>query len=146
MTDSYPSPAQPRRASGWTGWIAFGGIVLILLGLFHAIEGLVAVFDETYYAVPSSGLVVEVSYDVWGWVHVGLGAAAVAIGCGVLVGNLIAQILGAILAGASAIVNLAFVPAYPVWSLLVITLDVLVIYALVAHGREMRLPDRYSLT
>ncbi|MFF5992088.1 DUF7144 family membrane protein [Prauserella flavalba] len=141
MTDSYTPPRQRRTATGWTGWISFGGIMLVLLGLFHAVEGLVAVFDEDYYAVPSSGLVVEVSYDVWGWLHFGIGVAAVVIGCGVLAGKLIAQILGAILAGASAIIHLAFVPAYPVWSLIVITLDIVVIYALIAHGREMRLAD-----
>ena len=141
MTDSYTSTGQPRTVTGWTGWVSFGGIMLVLLGLFHAVEGLVAVFDEDYYRVPSSGLVVEVSYDVWGWVHFGLGITAVVIGCGVLAGNLIAQILGAILAGASALINLAFVPAYPVWSLIVITLDVFVIYALIAHGREMKQVD-----
>ncbi|AIJ23352.1 MULTISPECIES: DUF7144 family membrane protein [Amycolatopsis methanolica group] len=141
MTDSYTSSTPPRTATGWTGWVSFGGIMLVLLGLFHAVEGLVAVFDEDYFAVPSSGLVVEVSYDVWGWVHFGLGVTAVVIGCGVLAGNRIAQYLGAILAGASAIIHLAFVPAYPVWSLIIITLDVFVIYALVAHGREMRLTD-----
>jgi hypothetical protein len=46
---------EPRRTTGWTGWIAFGGIMLVLLGLFHAIEGLVAVFDDGYYRVTPSG-------------------------------------------------------------------------------------------
>jgi len=141
MSDSYTTDTRPQRVTGWTGWVSFGGIMLVLLGLFQAVEGLVAVFDEDYFLVPSTDLVVEVSYNVWGWVHFGLGVLAVVIGCGVLAGNRVAQFAGAVLAGASALIHLAFVPAYPVWSLIVITVDVLVIYALVAHGREMRLTD-----
>jgi len=137
MTDGYTS-TPPRTVTGWTGWVSFGGIMMVLLGLFHAVEGLVAVFDQDYYLVPESDLVVEVSYDAWGWLHFGLGITAVLIGVGVLAGNRVAQILGAIVAGVSAIIHLAFVPAYPVWALIVIALDVLVIYALVAHGREMK--------
>lgn len=141
MTDSYTTPRQPEKTTGWTGWVAFGGVMLILLGLFQAVEGLVAVFDEGYYHVTQSGLLVNVTYDAWGWVHFGVGVSAVVIGAGVLSGNLIAQIAGAILAGASALIHLAFVPAYPVWSLIVITLNVIVIYAFIAHGREIKTPD-----
>lgn len=131
---------EPQR-TGWTGWIAFGGIMMILLGLFHAVEGLVAVFDHTYYLVGSSGLVVQVNYTVWGWVHFGLGVVAVVTGIGLLLGNTAARVIGVIIAGVSAIVNLSFIAAYPVWSIVVIALDVLVIYAIVAHGREMKVPE-----
>lgn len=131
---------EPQR-TGWTGWVAFGGIMLVLLGLFHAVEGLVSVFDHGYYLVGSSGLVVNVDYTVWGWVHFGLGVLAVIVGIGLLTGNTAARVLGVIIAGISAIVNLGFIAAYPVWSMLIIALDIIVIYAIVAHGREMKLPE-----
>lgn len=133
---SSTSARRPRTAAVWTGWVVFGGIMMVLLGLFHAVEGLVAVFDADYYLVDPSGMVVGASYATWGWLYFGLGVVVVAVGCGVLAGNRVAQIAGAVLAGLSALVHLAFVPAYPVWSLIIIVLDVVVIYALVAHGRE----------
>ncbi|HET6505091.1 MAG TPA: hypothetical protein VFG87_30440 [Amycolatopsis sp.] len=128
---------EPERATGWTGWVAFAGVMLILLGLFHAIEGLVAVFNRGYYLVTPSGLVVNVDYTVWGWVQFGLGVLAVGVGIGLFTGNLAARIGGVIIAAASAIVNLSFVAAFPVWSILIIAVDVIVIYAIVVHGREM---------
>lgn len=127
------------RFSAWTGWVAFGGVMLILLGLFHAVQGIVAVFDSGYYLVSSTGLVVHVDYTIWGWVHVGLGVVAILAGIGVLVGNKAARVAAVVLAGVSAIINLGFVAAYPVWSIVLIALDVVVIYAIVAHGRELKL-------
>lgn len=127
---------EPQRTTGWTGWIAFGGIMLVLLGMFHAIEGLVAVFDNGYYRVTPSGLVVNVSYNVWGWVHFGMGVTAFVVGIGVLAGRTIARAAAVVIAAASAVIHLAFIAAYPVWSLVIITLDVIVIFAILVHGRE----------
>jgi uncharacterized protein (DUF983 family) len=67
-----------------------------------------------------------------------LGLLIVISGVGVLAGNLAARIVGVLLAGLSAIANLLFIEAYPIWSIVVITVDVLVIYALTVHGRELR--------
>ncbi|MFF5986941.1 DUF7144 family membrane protein [Prauserella flavalba] len=123
--------------SGWTGWIIFAGVMLLLVGFFQAIEGLVAIFDDGYYLVGADGLVVNVDYDAWGWVHLGFGVVAVLTALGLMTGNKIARVVGVILAGLSAILNLAFIAAYPVWSLIVIAVNVLVIYAIVVHGREL---------
>jgi hypothetical protein len=125
----------------WSGWITFAGIMMILLGVFQLIEGLVALFSPTYYLVGSEGLVLSFSYGAWGWVHLLLGVVVVVSGLGVLVGNLLARIVGVVLAVVSAVLNLAFISAYPVWSMIVIAVDVLVIYALTVHGREMRRVD-----
>jgi hypothetical protein len=123
--------------TGWTGWIVFASFMMILVGSFQMIQGLVALFDDGFYLVGESGLVVDVDYNVWGTVHLLLGILLVLSGVGVLAGNLAARTVGVILAGLSALANMAFIGAYPVWSLLVITVDVLVIYALIVHGREM---------
>ena len=124
--------------TGWTGWVVFAAFMMILLGTFQAVEGLVAIFDDGYYHVRESGLVINVDYDAWGWVHLVLGAVIVLAGVGVLAGNILARTVGVVLAAVSAVLNLLFNEAYPIWSVIVITVDVLVIYALIVHGRELR--------
>ncbi len=124
--------------TGWTGWVVFASFMMFLLGAFQAIEGLVALFNDGFYLVGASGLVVDINYNVWGTVHLVLGILLIASGAGVLSGNVAARTVGVILAGLSALANLVFIGAYPIWSTIVITVDVLVIYALTVHGRELR--------
>jgi len=133
-----PAYGKDPDQTAWTGWVVFAAFMMILVGCFQAIEGLVAVFDEGFYRVTENGLVVNVDYTVWGWTHLLLGALLVIAGVGVLAGNIVARIVAIVLAGLSALVNLVFIEAYPIWSVLIITIDVLVIYALVVHGRELR--------
>jgi hypothetical protein len=124
--------------TGWTGWIVFASFMMFLVGSFQAIQGLVAIFDDGFYLVRENGLVVDVNYNVWGTAHLILGVLLMLCGAGVLTGNLAARTVGVILAGLSALANIAFIGAYPIWSMIVITVDVLVIYALTVHGRELR--------
>jgi hypothetical protein len=146
MTDLGPSRSAVDRdayddsppPTGWTGWVVFASAMMFLLGCFQAVQGLVAIFDDGFYHVTEGGLVVDVDYTAWGWTHLLLGVLIIISGAGVLTGNLAARTVGVVLAGLSALVNLAFIEAYPVWSVMIITLDVLVIYALVVHGRELR--------
>ncbi len=124
--------------TGWTGWVVFASFMMFLVGSFQAIQGLVAIFDDGFYLVRENGLVVDVNYNVWGTAHLILGVLLMLCGAGVLTGNLAARTVGVILAGLSALANLAFIGAYPIWSMIIITVDVLVIYALTVHGRELR--------
>ena len=124
--------------TGWTGWVVFASFMMVLLGAFQAIQGLVALFDDGFYLVRENGLVIDVDYNVWGTVHLLLGVLLLLSGAGVLTGNLAARTVGVILAGLSALANMAFIGAYPFWSIIIITVDVLVIYALTVHGRELK--------
>ena len=130
--------AYGESPSGWTGWVVFGGVMLIMLGSFQVIEGLVALFDDGFYLVRSNGLVVDVNYNTWGWTHLIIGIVGVLAGLGLLVGNMAARVAGVVVACLSALVNLAFVSAYPIWSAILIALDVIVIYAIIVHGRELK--------
>jgi hypothetical protein len=123
--------------TGWVGWIIFGGVVMIVLGAFQVITGLVALFQKSFYLVATSHLIVHASYTTWGWTHLIIGAIIVLVGFGILTGQLWARVTGIGLAVISAIVNLAFIAAYPVWGIIIIALDIVVIYALAVHGREM---------
>jgi hypothetical protein len=131
------TPTAPEP-TGWVGWAAFGAMMLLMVGSFQIINGFIAIFDPGYYLVTANGLALTVDYTVWGWVHLALGALAVGAGLGILAGQTWARVVGIVFAGVSLIVNLGFTAAYPIWSLTVMTLDVLVIYALAVHGREMR--------
>lgn len=124
--------------TGWAGWVVFGAMMMILLGSFQVIAGLVALFKESYYLVPSKDLIINVNFDTWGWVHLAVGVVALAAGFGLFTGAMWARVLGVVVATVSAIVNLGFLAAFPLWSLTMIALDVLVIYAITAHGREVQ--------
>ena len=134
------SRADVQRAAmtAWVGWIAFAGVMMVLLGTFHVIQGLVAIFRDDYFLLSSSGLILEVDYTVWGWIHVIVGAVLVASGFFVFTGNVAARTVGVVLAMLSAIVNLAFLSAYPIWSAIMIGFNVLAIWALTVHGGELR--------
>ena len=136
-TEYEPTGGAPA-ATGWAGWVVFAGVMLVMLGLFHIIEGLVALFREEFYLVGSGGLVVSVDYTAWGWAHIIIGLVGGLAGAGLMSGNMAARWVGVIVAMLSALVNLAFVAAYPVWSVLIVAIDVIVIYAIIVHGRELK--------
>ena len=131
---------RTRHQSGWVGWVYFGGAMMILLGTFNLIEGLVALFNDQYYVATQQGLLV---FDItgWGWVHLIIGVVAIGVGIGVFTGAMWARICGVIVCGINAIAQLAFLSAYPVWAVVVIALDVLVIWALIVHGDEAKSSD-----
>ena len=132
----------PPESTAWTGWVVFAGVMLVTVGIFQVIQGLVALFDDGFYAVRPSGLVVNINYNTWGWTHLIIGAVMIVTGAGLFVGNMAARILGVVAAVLSAIVNLAFISAYPIWSTIIIALDVVVIYAIIVHGGELKNPYR----
>ena len=135
MTGSSYTTAPQR--TGWTGLVSFAAFMMMMLGFFQAIEGLAAIVNDDFFKVRPSGLVINVDYTVWGWAHLLLGVLIFLAGVGVLSGNFIARIVGVALAVLSAIANLLFSAAAPGWAIVLITVDVLVIYALTVHGHEM---------
>jgi hypothetical protein len=130
-------PAQPEQ-TGWMGWILFAATMMIMVGIFHAIQGLVALFQDEYYLVGKNGLTLHVDYTAWGWVHIVLGVVMAGAGAGLLVAQMWARIVGVVVALVSSVVNIAFLAAYPLWSMIMIAIDILVIWAITVHGREMR--------
>jgi hypothetical protein len=137
-SNSTYTPSRRPQATGWVGYVVFAGVMLIMLGGFQVIEGLVAIFRNDYYLVTRSGLLLTMDFTAWGWTHLILGAIAVVTGIGVLLGQTWARVTGIIIAVLSALSNIAFLPAYPIWATIIIALDVLAIYALAVHGREVQ--------
>ena len=125
------------ETTGWIGWSFFAATMMIIGGSLNAINGLVAVLNDDW-VVWTNRSSVYLDLTSWGWVHIVAGALVVLAGFGVLSGNVLARTVGVFLAGLSLIANFLFLPVYPLWSIIVITLDVLVIWALTAHGSELR--------
>jgi hypothetical protein len=128
-----------RSATGTSpfasGLALFAGTLMIIAGFFQAISGLVALFQNQLYVV---GVNYVFSFDVtaWGWIHLLVGIVVVLAGVAVLTGQLWGRIIGIGLAVLSMIANFLFIPYYPIWSLLIIALDVFVIWALCSYDRE----------
>jgi hypothetical protein len=137
-----PGSAYPERShehtSAWLGWIGFAGTMMILLGAFHVIQGLVAIFNDDYYRVDGSGLVVTLDLTAWGWVHLIGGAVVVGAGLCIFAGQVWARAVGVVVAMVSAVVSVGFLAANPLWALIMIGLAVVVILALTVHGSEVR--------
>src|SRR3954452_22375045 len=119
---------------GFSGWAWFTGVLMGLVGLFQMIAGIVALAGPSYYTAPTRDLVVHASYTTWGWVHLIIGLVALVTGGGLAFGVTAARVAGVALAGLSAVVNLAFIPAAPFTATLIISLDVFLIYAIMVHG------------
>lgn len=123
------------RRSVWAGWIAFASLMMIMMGAFNAIEGLTGVFvDDFYVTTPENVLVFDVT--TWGWVHLVVGVLVAITGAVLLTGAAWARVLTVVFAILNAVAQLAFAAVYPVWSLIVITLCVVVIWAVVVHGGD----------
>ena len=122
--------------SGWVGWVWFAGIMLVTIGLFDIFQGIVALINDDFAVLVENGVLV-VDLTTWGWIHIIVGAVLVLAGAGVLSGSVWGRSLGVIVAILNALAQLTIMPAYPFWALIIIALDVLVIYALVVHGREV---------
>jgi hypothetical protein len=126
------------RQSSATGWVIFAAAVMLTIGAIDIIQGLAALLKEETFAVTDSGLLVTTDFTRWGWSLIIWGIvlilAAMALFSGKGWGRWFA-ILAIIING---IGQIAWFPAYPLWSLLAIGLEIAVLYALTAGWKEAR--------
>jgi hypothetical protein len=114
------------------GWVAFAGVMIMLAGVINAIYGIAAIAESSFY-VGNTRFVFS-DLKTWGWIVLCLGALQIAVAVGIWAQEGWARWTGVAVAGLNAIAQLLFISAYPWLSLAVFTLDVLVIYGLIAHG------------
>ncbi|MFC4909538.1 DUF7144 family membrane protein [Actinomadura gamaensis] len=114
------------------GMAVFAGIMMMLVGILHAVAGFAAILrNEFYVATPHYLFTWDAT--AWGWVHLIAGIVVAAAAFGVLGGLTWARVVGMVTAGLSAFVNFLDIPNYPVWSVLIIALDAVVIWALAVY-------------
>lgn len=123
--------------SGWAaGFILFAGIMMIMGGIFQALDGLVAIVNDTFY-VTTRKYVFQFDATRWGWIHLILGIVVALAGWGLLARQTWARVVAITVAVLSAIANFLWIPYYPFWALTIIALDVFVIWAVAVHGRDV---------
>jgi hypothetical protein len=136
-TSAEAREAAPMAGAPGRGWTTFAGTTLIVLAGFQLIWGLAGLLRTTMFFVPSSGLGITWGYPVWSWLHIGLAALLALTAFAVLGGLGQARFAALGLVVVLAFANFLTLPAQPIWSLVMIAVDLLAIYALAARGDEL---------
>ena len=125
--------AQGRQSSPWaTGFAMFAAILMIIAGLWGIIVGISAILNDKVF-VTTQGYVYEFDITVWGWLHLIIGILVGGAGIGIIQGATWGRAVGIAVASLSLLANFLFIPHYPIWSIAIIVLDVLIIWALVTY-------------
>jgi len=125
-------------AGPWTGWLVFASITLCVVGAINLIQGLVALTRDTYFLVHAGDRLLLTDFSTWGVILLVWGLAQLAAGLGLNSGKGWARWLAIGVACISVIIQTLFLAAYPIWSVMIIALDMIVVYALTAHWTEAR--------
>jgi hypothetical protein len=131
-----PTADRPLPGAESSGWIAFAGILLFINGCFTGFWGLAAVLNDEVVTVGGGEGVVIWDVTVWGWTSIVLAILMILTAIGLFTGNSAARWLAVVFATVNALVQFAIVTAFPLWAILVIVIDLVIIYHLIAHWRE----------
>ena len=129
---------QPSGAA--VGWTVFAAFMLILVGTFDIIAGLAGIIEDQFY-VATPNYILEFDATTWGWIKLLWGTVVLLAGFALFGGAVWARTVGVIAAVISAIANFAWLPVYPVWAITIIAIDIAVIWALTAHGRDITMTE-----
>jgi hypothetical protein len=127
----------PQRRSRWFGMVVAVGVILIVLGVWNAIDGLRALLAGDF-VVADAERVVALQVAAWGWVLLALGIVEVVAGVALFIGARWARVVAVLVAGFNGVVQLAFIAAYPVGAVLIMILSVVVIWTVIKHGDAAR--------
>ena len=131
-TTDYGRTQSAGVSESAVGGYVFAGVILIMVGCFQAIAGLAAILEDEFFVV-TPNYVFEVDATTWGWIHLLLGLLVAFAGYALFAARTWARVIGVTLAALSAIANFFFIPYYPFWAILIISLDIWVIWALTRH-------------
>lgn len=128
---SYLEPFEERGQ----GWVAFAGVLLMILGTLNVIDGIAAIGKSHFYL--GNAHYVFGDLRTWGWVALCIGVLLLLAGLGVFVKNQFARWTGVVVLSLNAIAQLLMMPAYPFWSLSIFAIDILAVYGLIAYGKRI---------
>jgi hypothetical protein len=118
--------SDPERGAGWS---LFAGMMLLLMGGFQAFMGLVALLEnELIVATPK--YLLQLDATSWGWIHMLGGILLLLAGLGIFAGQTWARMVGIAVAALAALANFAFLPYYPIWAIIIITMSMFTIWGL----------------
>jgi hypothetical protein len=137
LTTNLDASGQQRtNSTGAVGVLTFAGLLMIMVGIFHAIQGVVALFNNSFYVVGEEYLF-KVDVTAYGWIHIILGLVVAGAGFGLFRGAVWARTVAVIVASVSMVASFVSIPYYPIWSVMLIIFDVFVIWAAILHGRDI---------
>lgn len=137
MSTTRQTRLEPETYSeGAVAITAAAGVLMVLIGTMHAIQGLVALANDDFYLVGQE-YVFEFDVTAWGWIHLIGGAIVLAAGIALFQGSVWARTLAVVVASISILLNFMWLPYYPLWSLVVMGFDLFVIWAVTVHGRDI---------
>ena len=129
--------AEQKAVTGWTGWVIFAGVILVIRGAMQALFGLGTLLKSTFLIVGQAHVAV-VNPTAWGWIHLLVGIAVLAAGFSVMHGSTYGRVVGIMITALALVANLTYASAYPFWALAAAVLDVVILYSLIVHGGELR--------
>ncbi|WEV26135.1 hypothetical protein OYE22_13690 [Streptomyces sp. 71268] len=131
--DDRPGSSPPPANSAWaTGGAILAAVLLLVNGVLLVLQGIAAIAEDDVYVRHDSYLY-RINLTGWGWTLLALGALLLATGCGILTGRLWARATAITLAALSLVAQFLFLPYAPVWSVVVMALDLFVIWALAVY-------------
>lgn len=130
---------QRDYSGGAVAVTATAGIFMVMVGGFHVIQGLVALVNDEFFVVGAE-YIFEFDLTTWGWIHLIAGVIVALAGVALFQGAVWARTVAVILACVSMLASFLWMPYYPVWSLTIIAFDLVVIWAVTAHGRDITAP------
>lgn len=127
-----------NTVTGWVGWGVFAAVILIISGLLNIFHGLQALIGPGSLFFTTEAGLFSVDIQSWGWFHLIIGILLLLIGVALLGGATWARVIAIVLVALNALAQLTLIAAQPWLSLAVLAIDILVIYALTVHGRELK--------
>jgi len=131
MAASHSAPTAPPTRSGTSlsSGTLFAGVLILIVGVMHLLTGIAAIAKRDLFVIDSDEIF-RIDLTAWGWVHVVIAALIIVAGIGIVSGKAWGFLSGIGFAALSILANFVFAPLYPFWSLVIIAVDVLVIWAL----------------
>lgn len=121
--------SRPEAGGEHSGWIAFAGVMMFIIGSLDALWGLAGIVNDEIVVVGGHGaLIFDIS--AWGWIHLLLGIVVALTGVGLITGNTAARVAGIFFVSLNAIAQIVWFPAAPLWSFLMIILNTVILYQL----------------
>ena len=140
--DSRGMPLHPHSGARRVRATSFAAVLLVMIGVFHVIQGLAALTDGGFFESPKSYFVGPDMVTTWGWAHLLLGIAALAAGWSLRTRAMWARGVSVSVVSLSMFVSFMWIPIYPVWGICLIAIDIAIIWALTAHGRDIQKLDQ----
>jgi len=133
-TPTYDRSGQGEQTGA--GWVMFAGIMLLIAGVLNVIYGIAAIDNSKFFVHATETQYILSDLNTWGWITLILGALEIIAAFSIWAGGGFGRWFGIFVAGISSIGALMSIPAYPLWSLAIFTIDILIIYGLAAYGGQ----------